>query len=144
MVDDGYIRLTYEAFCLLRFLPHMAWDDNELRDELLQEGHPVSRAGYCEWTAPAAPHDMRPDRMISLGWAWMEVPDRRLLLVPYGIQSNVMLVSDGRTDLGTSATHEMLAGWLDLQHWAAPVVAVLGRALRQDLPSSSIPRWGLV
>lgn len=139
--DDGYIRLTYKAFCRLQFLPHMAWDDNELHSELLEEGLRVSRAGYCEWTAPAGLHDMRPNRMISLGWAWMEVADLRLLLVPYGIQSNVMLLADDRTDLGTSATNRVLSAWLDRQHWTAPVMAVLGQAARLD-PSHPSPRWG--
>lgn len=143
MVDDDYIRLTYEAFCQLRFLPHMAWDDNELRDELLEEGLWILRAGYCEWTAPAGPHDMRPNRMISLGWAWMEEANQQLLLVPHGIQSNVMMVSDDRMDLGTSATHKALAGWLGEQHWTAPVVAVLGQTARPGLSQLS-PRWGLV
>lgn len=143
MVDDGYIRLTYEAFRQLRFVPQMTWDDNELRDELLEEGLWISRAGYCEWTAPAGLHDTRPNRMISLGWAWMEAADQQLLLVPHGIQSNVMLVSHDRMELGTSATHKMLAGWLGEQHWTAPVAAVLGQTNQVGLSHPS-PRWGLV
>jgi hypothetical protein len=140
MVDDGYIRLTYEAFCQLRFLPHMAWDDNELRDELLDEGMPVTRAGYCEWTAAARPHDGRPGHMISLGWAWMEAVGQRLLLVPHGIQSNIMLVSDDRADLGTWATQHALSGWLSTQPWAAPVMAAIDGS---HGPSPSLSPMGL-
>lgn len=126
MADDGYIRLTYTAFLQLRFQPHMAWGDDELRDELLRDGFPIHRAGYCEWTSPTGPVGMPSDRLISLGWTWMESPRHRILLVPHSIQSNVMLIADDRTELGSSMTHELLSQWLDAQAWQGLMMQWLG------------------
>lgn len=128
MADDGYIRLTYTAFLQLRFQPHMAWGDDGLRDELLREGFPIQRAGYCEWTSPPDPAGMSSDKLVSLGWAWMESLRHRILMVPQGIQSNVMLISDDLTDLGSSLTHDLLSHWLDAQAWQGLMMQSLGEA----------------
>ena len=141
MADDGYIRLTYKAFCELRFQPYMVWDDDELLDELLREGLQISRAGYCEWTTPAGLHDIRPGRAISLGWAWMESAQRQFLLVHHGIQTNVMLVADDWSDLGTSATHQRLSSWLGMQAWVEPVMESLAHEEPANRIISSLD-WG--
>ena len=35
--EDGYIRLTFQQFCALRFFQRLTINDDDLRDELLEQ-----------------------------------------------------------------------------------------------------------
>lgn len=108
---DGYIRLTFDTFSNLDFRQKRAWEDTELRDELVQEDVPAFRAGYCEWATEDAPDP------VSIGWAWFRLANGRTFLAPGGISSNVMFVAPASHDLGTHRTQELLHAWLTGENW---------------------------
>ena len=109
---DGYIRLTYQHFCLLPFPRRMIFNDDELREELLAMQLPVAEAGYCEWS------DSDALVQVSVGWAWFVTPsDKRQQLAPGGISCNVMITSPDGEDLGARRTHELLSDWLAVRTW---------------------------
>jgi len=108
---DGYIRITFDAFSSLNFQQKRAWEDKELREDLLVEDIPASCAGYCEWATDETPHQ------ISVGWAWFSVADGRIFVAPGGISSNVMLVTQTSFDLGMHRTNELLQTWLSGETW---------------------------
>lgn len=110
--EDGYIRLTYQHFCLLPFRRRMIFNDDELREELLAINLPVSEAGYCEWL------DDNARVQVSVGWAWfVSACDRRQRLAPGGISCNVMIMSADGHDLGAIRTHQLLTDWLSIRVW---------------------------
>lgn len=108
---DGYIRITFDTFSSLDFRQKRAWEDEELRDELVEEDVPAFRAGYCEWATEDSPDP------VSIGWAWFRLANGRTFLAPGGISSNVMLIAHANHDLGTCRTQELLHAWLTGENW---------------------------
>lgn len=107
---DGYIRLTFDAFLNLHFSRKLAWEDEELQQDLIVGDVPASCAGYCEW-ATADVHQ------VSIGWAWFDGADGRRYIAPGGISSNLMLVTPACYDLGMHRTAELLQAWLSGESW---------------------------
>lgn len=142
MADDGYLRLTCTAFLRLQFRPHMVWPDASLLEELAhaQVGLGIRRAGHCEWVASLEPPPST-GRLVSVGWAWMETLESRLLLAPGGVQSNLRLLSDDNMDLGSRTTQLLLAEWLDEAAWQESTRQALGDARPQALASAR-RTWG--
>jgi len=109
---DGYIRLTYDAFCALPMRSHLAWQDSELLNELRQQGVPAGVAGYCEWVSRL------PDFPVSIGWAWfISESGEDFGLAPGGLSCNIMLCTEHGSDLGAHATEELLTRWLASTPW---------------------------
>lgn len=117
---DGYVRLTFSQFIHLAFPHKLAWEDRTLREELLFDDIPASRAGYCEWATDNIL------AQVSIGWAWFCFPDERKLLVPGGISSNVMLLTEAQYDMGPAETNELLRTWISNQHWQSVDAAAGG------------------
>ncbi|MGN6739722.1 DUF4902 domain-containing protein [Dyella sp.] len=142
MADDGYLRLTCTAFLRLQFRPHMVWPDASLLEELAHArvGLGIRRAGHCEWIAPLEPPSSTV-RLVSVGWAWMETLENRLLAAPGGIQSNLRLLSDDNMDLGPRTTQLLLAEWLDEAAWQESTRQALGD-LRPRALASARRTWG--
>lgn len=142
MADDGYLRLTYTAFLRLQFRPHMVWPDASLLEELAhaQEDLRILSAGHCEWVASL---ERSPSicRLASVGWAWMETQENRLLVAPGGVQSNLRLLSDDNMDLGSRTTQLLLAEWLDEAAWQESTRQALGDARPRALASAG-RTWG--
>ncbi|MEO8802436.1 MAG: DUF4902 domain-containing protein [Rudaea sp.] len=110
--QDGYIRLTYQHFCSLRFSKRITFNDDDLRQELLAMDLPATEAGYCEWL------DADHQAQISIGWAWFtSASDAVQRLAPGGISCNVMLTSADGNDLGSIRTGELLNRWLSNCAW---------------------------
>lgn len=110
---DGYVRLTFPQFAHLAFPHKLAWEDRRLCEELLFEDIPAFRAGYCEWATDNAA------AQVSIGWAWFCFTDERKLLLPGGISSNVMLLTENHYDVGPLKTSELLQTWISSQRWQA-------------------------
>ncbi len=108
---DGYIRLTFDAFSNLEFRQKLAWEDEGLRDELIEENVPAFRAGFCEWATDEVSNP------VSVGWAWFRLADNRTFLAPGGISSNVMFIAQSGYDLGMRKTNELLRAWLTGEDW---------------------------
>jgi hypothetical protein len=141
MADDGYLRLTYTAFLRLRFRPHLVWPDDSLLAELAQESLDIRRAGYCEWVSSLERGRNSTNRLASIGWAWMETHEYRLLLVPGGVQSNLRLLSDDSRDLGTCSTQLLLSDWLDNLAWQESThQSLVGTRQRHSTPAGRT--WG--
>lgn len=112
---DGYVRLTFAQFCALTFSKRQTIEDEDLRQELLDQDLPVLSAGYCNWLDESTPVQ------VSVGWAWFcTASNAPQLLAPGGINSNVMFISLGGTDLGTVLTDGLLKAWLSARNWQAP------------------------
>ena len=109
--SDGYVRLTFSQFIHLAFPHKLAWEDRALCEELLFEDIPASRAGYCEWATDNVL------AQVSIGWAWFCFADERKFLVPGGVSSNVMLLTEAQYDMGAVKTSELLQAWISSQHW---------------------------
>jgi Domain of unknown function (DUF4902) len=107
---DGYIRLTFDAFSRLHFQRKLAWEDEDLQQDLIVEDVPAFCAGYCEWATAGA-------HQVSIGWAWFGLADGRKFIAPGGINSNVMLVTQTSYDLGMHRTDELLRAWLSGESW---------------------------
>lgn len=123
MILDGYIRLTYQAFLDLRFEKRKAWEDEDLRMELVREGTSATRAGYCEWTAPREHPPAHEPKLVSLGWTWVEGCGEAPTPIVDGLHSNIMLLSDGSYDLGMVETCRLLHRWLCDRPWQADLPA---------------------
>lgn len=113
---DGYLRLTFDEFSKLRFRRKLAWEDDELKEELILEDVPAWRAGYCDWATDGIP-------AASVSWAWFATMDGRKWLAPGGVNSNVMLTTGKHYDLGPCRTDEMLRTWLANERWQATAAA---------------------
>jgi hypothetical protein len=111
---NGYIRLTYAAFCGLRFPKRLVMEDDDLRRDLVDQEVPAFCAGYCDWV------DDTSSVQVSVGWAWF-IADREATqqLAPGGFSSNVMFISGEGADLGTAKTNELLETWLSEIPWQA-------------------------
>ena len=107
---DGYIRLTFDAFSRLNFHRKLAWEDEDLQQDLILEDVPACCAGYCEWATDGA-------LQVSIGWAWFGVADGRKFIAPGAINSNIMLVTQTSYDLGMHRTDELLRAWLSGESW---------------------------
>lgn len=114
---DGYVRLTFPQFTHLAFPHKLAWEDRTLCEELLIEDIPAFRAGYCEWATDHV------SAQVSIGWAWFCFTDERKFLVPGGVSSNVMLLTETQYDMGPLKTSELLQTWISSQRWQAVDVA---------------------
>jgi hypothetical protein len=111
---NGYIRLTYAAFCGLHFPKRLVIEDDDLRRDLVDQEVPAFCAGYCDWV------DDTTNVQVSIGWAWF-IADHNATqqLAPGGFSSNVMFVSGEGTDLGITKTNELLETWLSGISWQA-------------------------
>jgi len=110
--QDGYIRLTFQHLCALRFSRRTLMDDGDLCEELLEQDIPAFSAGYCDWLDVSTP------ARISVGWAWfVTTSGATRLLAPGGISSNVMITSADGRDLGAAMTGKLLHAWLSGQSW---------------------------
>ena len=110
--EDGYIRLTFQRFCRLRFARRLTVVDHELRSELQAQDVPAFTAGYCDWLDLSTSVDVR------VVWAWFATdPDAPQLLAPGGVCSNVMIISPAGNDLGVAKTNDLLEAWLSSQRW---------------------------
>ena len=108
---DGYVRMAFSSLTAIRFEHRLAWLDDELLQELLEENVPALKAGYCEWNTAQA-------QQISLGWAWFTVcANGAACLAPGGISSNVMFVDAKCRDMGAQQTDALLRGWLASLQW---------------------------
>ncbi len=109
---DGYIRLTYAAFCALPMRSHLAWQDGELLNELREQGVQAKVAGYCEWVSRV------PNIPVSIGWAWfISESGADVGLAPGGVSCNLMLCTEHGCDLGANTTAELLTRWLASMPW---------------------------
>ena len=111
VVLDGYIRMTFDDFRQVRLDHRMVWEDECLRQDLIDENIPASRAGYCEW----ASREQR--AAVSIGWAWFVLSDGTPFLAPGAVNSNVMLVTKSGCDLGMQRTHALLRKWVCGNRW---------------------------
>ena len=134
MILDGYIRLTYKAFLELRFDKHEAWEDEDLRMELVQEGTSAMRAGYCEWTASRDYAPAHEPKLASVGWTWIEGIGGDTTPIVDGLSSNIMLLSEQSYDLGVEETQRRLHRWLAERPWQAELPV---------FPAATFPRWPL-
>lgn len=107
---DGYFRLTFNAFTRLNFIHKSAWEDTDLCRELRADNIPADRAGYCEW-------DTGGSRAVSIGWAWFAIDGGGMFVAPGGVNSNLMLITQKRYDIGVSKTTELLRAWLSSVSW---------------------------
>lgn len=111
---NGYIRLTYAAFCGLNFPKRLVIEDDDLRRDLVDQELPTFCAGYCDWV------DDTTTVQVSVGWAWFIAGgDGTQQLAPGGFSSNVMFVSGEGADLGIAKTNELLETWLSEISWQA-------------------------
>ncbi|WP_421548686.1 DUF4902 domain-containing protein [Pseudomonas sp. QD4] len=111
LMVDGFIRVSVKEFMETRFVHHMSWEDDELRDELQGLGVNATAAGYCEWKSHAAPG-------ISIGWTWFRLAGRRRpLLGPEGLRSNLMLRCANGYDMGSNISHNLMISWLSCLAW---------------------------
>jgi uncharacterized protein DUF4902 len=109
--EDGYIRLSFEQFCALRFEVRESIVDEDLRDDLQAEQVPAIHAGFCEWT------DTSTRSRICVGWAWFRAAeDGPIIMAPGGISTNVMLTANS-TDLGMTRSNELMRAWLANIPW---------------------------
>lgn len=110
--QDGYIRLTYQHFCSLRFSKRITFNDDDLRQELLAMDLPVAEAGYCEWV------DADYRAPVSIGWAWFVTDsDHAQHIAPGGVSCNIMFTAADGSDLGPIRTGELLNRWLSNCAW---------------------------
>jgi hypothetical protein len=110
--ENGYIRLTYDRFCALRFPKRFVIEDDDLRRELADQEVPAFCAGFCDWV------DDTSIAHVSVGWAWfIAATDSAQRLAPGGFSSNVMFVSVEGVDLGVVETNKLLENWLSGISW---------------------------
>lgn len=103
---DGYIRMTFEAFTSLALRKHFSYEEPEILAELIEEGLPALRAGYCEFISELDA------AIMSIGWVWYDTQDGQNYRAPGHINSNVMLISQSGYDLGSTKTVELLCAWI--------------------------------
>ncbi len=109
--NDGYIRMSFERFCALRFATRKTFFDEGLRRDLEAEDVPARVAGFCEWV------DLSNRVPVSVEWAWFRADEQgAVMLAPGGISTNVMLTAGDR-DLGVARTNELMRGWLSKTDW---------------------------
>ena len=109
---SGYLFFTFAEFRGLAFPHRSAFDDHDLRQELLAQGLPVVQAGFCDWIDDTTAVE------VCIGWAWYRcIGDACERLAPGGFSRNVMFTRrDGRS-LGARGTERLLHAWLASRPW---------------------------
>jgi hypothetical protein len=110
----GYIQLAFPQFRSLTFPRRTAFEDHDLRRELINQAFPALSAGYCDWI------DDTTAVQVCIGWAWfIAFGDRCQRLAPGGFSSNVMFTRRGGRPLGSVRTGRLLRAWLSTHPWQA-------------------------
>lgn len=119
--EDGYVRLTFEAFCNLPLF-HLLSGLDEDNPASSSEGAVVTViSGYTEWISGTEP-------AITLGWDWQLANSRGSAhcVRISDPRSNVMLLDAQQHDLGSAKTARLLKTMIDQLSWHDTVITSIG------------------
>ncbi|MDP2228611.1 MAG: DUF4902 domain-containing protein [Moraxellaceae bacterium] len=116
--DDGYVRMTFDAFLTVPLFHLMSGLDEDKATGLPDSVCSNHVGGYTEWLSHAHP-------VITLGWDWQILVTRQspLCVRINSPRSNLMFVDLARTDVGPIGTLRLLEHFIDHRPWHEQIMS---------------------